>query len=109
MRVGGAEVQLSGSLHGKTHNNWYKPFQSLNEGSLKFTLEVWELQCLTEGEKKKKRLGNNSGYHLVEGFWEILHSFFISFPVHQHKRAVSYYTERRCCPGAAVLSVLAAN
>ena len=49
MRVGGAEVQLGGSLHGKTHNNWYKPFQSLNEGSLKFTLEVWELQCLTGG------------------------------------------------------------
>lgn len=54
MRVGGAEVQLGGSLHGKTHNNWYKPFQSLNEGSLKFTLEVWELQCLTEKKKKKK-------------------------------------------------------
>ena len=56
MRVGGAEVQLGVPPHGKSHGSWHKPFQSLNKrlsGSLKFTLEVWEVLCLTEKKKKE--------------------------------------------------------
>lgn len=97
--AGGRHRGSAGWLPAWQVDNWHRPFESLNQrllGSLKFTLEVWEVLCLIERKEGCKRTVVLSRWRGTGNCSFLLHGLLYS-----SRQKSSGFLNRKDTPAAA--------